>query len=127
VEKTAMYVRIGISVVLLALAALWLWRIANDISVAPSLDPEGTVIFDQYQRSKDVLLIVIPLVTTVLGYWFGAAGKAKAEENADKAQAKADQAEKKVQGILDSSSQTGLLELARQQYPDAFGLRAPGT
>ena len=72
---------------------------------------EGNVV-DQYQRAKDILLVVLSLVSTTFGYWFGVHGKERAEDRADKAQTK-------LNAVV-SNAPPEALEQARQKYPEAF-------
>jgi hypothetical protein len=114
VETINTWIRGSLTFLLLVLTVWWLTKVADHLSTAASVDDAGNVTLDPFQRSKDILLVVLPLLTTALGYWFGAAGKAKAEENADTAK-------QQLNEVLDVGDK-GLLEAAKQKNPAAFGL-----
>ncbi len=118
-EHFGMWVRAVITVALLALAGAWLWVIFGELGVGPSKAVDGSVV-DTYQRAKDILLVVLPLLTTALGYWFGAAGKQKAEDQAQKAVAQADKASRKLESVLANSTDGDLLDKAKATDPNAF-------
>lgn len=112
--------RIGITVVLLLFAAGSLAVVLSVIGSAPVRDNTGAVVFDEYQRAKDILAVILPLVTTALGYWFGAAGRDHAEAKAAQAEADRQKTSMQLKGVLDTSNEQGLLEKAKEIYPEAF-------
>jgi hypothetical protein len=120
-EKAAMYIRAVLTGVLFLITTYWLLEVAGQISSVPTRDTEGHVL-DTYQRAKDVLLVVLPLLTTALGYWFGAAGRENAEAKASAALSEAKRTQQKLEGVLGSSREQDLLSKAQALYPDAFGL-----
>ena len=73
-----------------------------------------------YQRSSDVLRTVLPLLTIALGYWFGAAGKERAEKRAEDAQDEATAAKQKLSVVLGASNEPDLLDKANSAHPEAF-------
>jgi hypothetical protein len=106
--------------VALLLATLWaLWHVYHVIDEPPIVDQAGKVTLDVYQRAKDILLVVLPLLTTALGYWFGAKESEKAQKDKDTALKQKDQMHAKLQAVLDSST-TPLLEAAREKHREAF-------
>lgn len=127
-EKAALYIRAVLTGVLFLMTTYWLLEVAGQISTFPTRDNEGHVL-DTYQRAKDVLLVVLPLLTTALGYWFGAAGRENAEAKAIQAMSDARRTQQKLEGVLGSSREHDLLSKAQSLYPDAFGLprRAEGV
>lgn len=102
-----------ITLITVVLAAWWLGIVALRLGVQPVKDGSGNVVVDEYQRSKDILLVVLPLVTTTFGFWFGAQGK-------DQAQAQADQAKQQVTAIVAASTDPDLLQKAKSSNPHAF-------
>ena len=120
-EKAAMYIRAVLTGVLFLITTYWLLEVAGQISTVPTQDDQGHVL-DTYQRSKDVLLVFLPLLTTALGYWFGAAGRENAEAKAIQAMSEARRTQQKLEGVLGSSQEQDLLSKAQSLYPDAFGL-----
>ncbi|MGW5724073.1 hypothetical protein ACWEVP_48465 [Amycolatopsis sp. NPDC003865] len=124
-EKFGTWVRALLTFALLIGVALWLVEVAGTIGIPVVKSSDGTV-FDQFQRAKDVLAVITPLLTTALGYWFGSAGRQEAQTTASAARAEADQAHRRLAGVLDSSSEPGLLAKARAADPEAFGV-APAS
>jgi hypothetical protein len=118
-ETVNTWIRASLTLLLLALTVWWLYYVAAHLGTTPTVDDEGNVILDQFERSKSILLVVLPLLTTALGYWFGAAGKAKAEEGADVAKAQ-------LNSVLDVADK-GVLETAKKAHPTAFGLPDPSA
>ena len=125
-EKFGTWVRALLTFALLVGVALWLVEVASTIGIPVVKSSDGTV-FDQFERAKDVLAVITPLLTTALGYWFGSAGRQEAQTTASAARAEADQAHRRLAGVLDSSSEPGLLAKARVADPDAFGVPSGGS
>ena len=120
------WVRALLTFALLIGVALWLIEVASTVGIPVVKSSDGTV-FDEFQRTKDVLAVITPLLTTALGYWFGSAGRREAENTATSARAEADRVHRRLAGVLDSSSEPGLLAKARSVDPGAFGARAEDT
>lgn len=91
----------------------WLIVVLNKIGTAPTVNSKGAVTLDQYQRAKDILLIVFPLATAAVGYWLGSRGTAKAQDQAQ-------QAHSKLAAVLNASPDTNLLNRAAEAFPAAF-------
>lgn len=106
-------VRAVLTVFILAITAWWLVLVGAKLGIAPVKDATGSVL-DEYQRAKDILLVVLPLVTTAFGYWFGARGKDKAEDDAAVAR-------RELTAVLATSDNPKLLRQSRENYPDMFG------
>jgi hypothetical protein len=106
-------VRAIITLLLMAAAAWWLVEVATRLGMTPTKDQDGNIVLDEYQRAKDILLVVLPLVTTALGYWFGSQGKERAEDEANKAK-------DKLTAVAATSSDPELLANARRLYPTSF-------
>lgn len=119
-QRPGLWIRATLTLLLFAVVVWWLAIVAGRLGDGPVTDAKGNVVLDEFARTKDVLLVVLPLLTTALGYWFGAAGKDKADADAAKAQSDANNVHKKLQGVLDSSTDTGLLDRAREKFPEAF-------
>src|SRR5262245_2336795 len=77
--------RFVLTLLLFALAVWWLIELAFQLGTAPTIDAQGKIVVDKFQRAKDILLVVLPLVTSALGYWFGAQGKEQEQERAESA------------------------------------------
>ena len=112
--------RVVITVGLFLLVAWWLWAVWRHIGDVPTQDTNGDVV-DRFQRAKDILLVVLPLLTTALGYWFGAEGKDKAVSSAAEAEKTAKTEQTKVQALLQVAPEDQVTA-AKKQYPEAFGL-----
>lgn len=120
-KDSGLWARLLITGALFVLSAWWLWVVWQKLSVQPVLSEDGKVIFDEYARAKDVLLVVVPLLTLALGYWFGAQGTAKAEEKAQKEEKKAEETNaqlKEALGLLPAD----LYQQAVAEKPKAFGV-----
>jgi hypothetical protein len=115
------WVRVTITLILLAMSAAWLLVVYGALGDQTVKGADGSVL-DQFQRSKDILLVIFPLLTTALGYWFGSAGRQEAQITATMAQDTADMAQRKLASVLDSSEESGLLDKAKDKDPEAFGI-----
>ena len=89
-----------------------LLAVLPNLGRAPVYNSTGTLAIDEYSRAKDILVLILPLLTTAVGYWLGSQGTAKAEDRAKKA-------EDQKSAVL-SVSADGALEKARKANPDAF-------
>jgi hypothetical protein len=85
----------------------------------------NVVTMDTYQRSKDILTIVLPLATTVIGFWFGNQGASAARKNESTARADADKAKKdtEVANVRAAVSEHRFAML-RAALPENAGARA---
>jgi flagellar basal body-associated protein FliL len=79
--------RFVITMLLFGVVIYWMWMMSGDLRTGATNDATGNAV-DPFQRSKDVLLVALPLLTTAVGYWFGAEGKERAEQRAHEAQEK---------------------------------------
>lgn len=105
--------------ILLTIMTGWLVVVGFTLDTPVTKAADGSVL-DVFERAKDVLLVVTPLLTTALGYWFGSAGRHEAQETANSARAAADVAHRQLAGVLDSSSEPGLLIKAKLANSEAF-------
>jgi hypothetical protein len=120
-DNASMWIRAALTGLLFLVSTYWLLEVAGQIPAVPTRDSDGNVL-DTYQRAKDILLVVLPLLTTALGYWFGAAGRENAEAKARYAMTEASRSQQRLEGVLGSSSDQELLSKAQELYPEAFGL-----
>jgi hypothetical protein len=112
-DRVKTNLRFVLTLLLFALAVWWLMELAMQLGTAPTMDAQGKVLVDKFQRAKDILLVVLPLVTSALGYWFGAQGKEHEQERAESARDQLD-------AVVQASTEPNLLQKARNNYPDAF-------
>jgi hypothetical protein len=91
----------------------WMVAVFLSIGEAPTYRSDGSVEVDEYARAKDILVLVLPLLTAVVGYWLGSQGTAKAEDRADKAEAQ-------KTALAAAATDGDLLTKAKGQNPDAF-------
>lgn len=89
----------------------WLIEVALVLDVAPKIS-NGAVALDQYQRAKDILLVVFPLFSASIAYWVGSSGTADAKKDASDAQVQ-------LKAVLDQAPQ-GTLSSAKEELPQAF-------
>jgi hypothetical protein len=99
------------------LVVWWLYAAYDRLGAKPEIDTAGNVVLDQFQRSKDILTIVLPLFSASLAYWVGSQGTTDAKKDAKDAQTQ-------LNAIL-GSAPGDVLATARATYPEAFGL--PGN
>ncbi len=107
---------LGAAVVTLVTASLtiwWLYEVASRLGLAPTKDDAGNIVLDQFQRAKDILIVVLPLFSAALAYWVGSQGISAAKEEAASAKGKLD-------AVLDVSPE-GILKRAKELHPTAFG------
>lgn len=76
--------RLYLTFILLALLCWCLWETFKRVDVVPTVE-NGAVKLDPFKNAQTILMVVLPLATTALGYWFGAEGKEKAEKSAARA------------------------------------------
>lgn len=100
------------TVITAVIAVWWLYEVASRLGVSPTLDEGGTVVMDQFQRAKDILIVVLPLFSASLAYWVGSQGTTAAKEEAASAKDKLD-------AVLDASP-AGVLAKAKTSHPQAF-------
>jgi hypothetical protein len=102
---------VAVSLVTGLLTAWWLWEVAQRLNVPPTHDAEGNIVLDSFQRSKDILIVVLPLFSASIAYWVGVQGKDKAEKDAEKAK-------EKLSAVV--STDETVLQRAKTKYPNAF-------
>jgi hypothetical protein len=102
----------GATLLTAAIAFWWLYVVYQRLGMKPEVDQAGKVVLDQYQRAKDILLVVLPLFTAALAYWTGSAGTTQAKQEAT-------ETKKQLNAVLDSSPE-GVLSKAKQEHPEAF-------
>lgn len=119
----AVFVTVITSVILI----WWLVIVGGRIGKVPTVDAQGNVILDEWQRAKDVLLIVAPLFTAAMGYWLGSKESATAAEDAQNAEERAKEAQAKTDEVtalaiqLAGSLDQPAYEQVRSQNPAFFG------
>ena len=102
----------GVATLLTALITIWwLWIVWSKIDLKPEMD-NGNVVLDQYARSKDILLVVLPLFSASLAYWVGSSGTQDAKQEAVSAK-------KQLDAVIDAAPE-GVLKRARELHADAF-------
>jgi hypothetical protein len=119
--KGMLRARVVITAGLFVFVAWWLVVVSRHLGDAPSVNANGDVVLDEFQRTKDILLVVLPLLTTALGYWFGSEGKDKAEESAKQAEKTAKDEQAKVQALLQVTPEEQVTAAKKQNW-EAFGL-----
>jgi hypothetical protein len=88
----------------------------------------GAVTLNPLQNAKDALTAVIPFASAAVGFWFGADGKSKAQDQAQQAQDqvsaerdRAAKAEQQKSAMLSAAPDAkDLLDKARAIAPEAF-------
>lgn len=104
--------RFALTLLLFGIVIFWTLILWLQIDTAPTQDSNGAITMDKWQRAKDILVLFLPLLTTALGYWFGAAGTEEARADASKTH---DQ-----MLAVTSVSDEDIVSKAREAHPDAF-------
>lgn len=97
------------------IVAWWLFEISKRLGMPPTKDAAGNIIIDEFQRAKDVLVIVLPLFTASIAYWVGSQGTTEAKNDAEKSR-------EKLEAVV-SEAPADVVERARTKYPEAFAVR----
>jgi hypothetical protein len=105
-----------------------LYFVLTNLGTVPTPAVGSKRAVDPYQNAKDILLVVFPLATAAIGFWFGSDGKAKAQDQAAQAQNTAAEsqnravaADKQRSAVLQSADDgKALLDKARSDFPEAF-------
>jgi hypothetical protein len=105
-----------VSIVVLAIVGGWLAIVWQHVDVPPTMSADGkTVIYDQYTRTKDIFTLILPLLTTAVGYWLGSQGTAAAQGQASNAQKDAKEAHEDARKAL--SQQAAVMAVASSKVP----------
>lgn len=89
----------------------WLYEVSTRLGLAPTKDSAGNVV-DQFQRAKDILIVVLPLFSASIAFWVGSSGTVAAKKEAV-------ESKQQLNAVLDASPE-GLLRKAKDMHPDAF-------
>lgn len=111
-STVSIVIRAVITIALLIFTAWAISNVTSTLSALPVKDAQGNVVLDQYARANALLLVLLPLLTTILGHWFGSQGTARAEARMEKQSAK-------LEAVLDTAPEN-VMKLARDRYPEAF-------
>jgi len=94
------------------IAIWWLWLVAIRLGVPPTKDAQGNITIDEFQRTKDILIVVLPFFSASIAYWVGSSGTADAKKDADASK-------KQLDAVIDASPE-GILAKAKDAHPEAF-------
>jgi hypothetical protein len=124
---------VAVSVIVMIIVFGWLIIVWFNIGAAPVMGSDGkTVIYDPFLRSKDVFALILPLLTTAVGFWLGSQGTVEAQRQAKTAHnetvaAKDQTAQTNAQkaaivAVAAAKLPVGddLMAEARHQHPEAF-------
>jgi hypothetical protein len=112
---------IAVTVLVFILVIVWMVAVFKNLGKAPHYR-SGTLSYDEFTRAKDVLVLVLPLLTTAVGYWLGSQGTAAAQKKADAAEGKAQVAQKEASDAqAEAAHRKGQLDLLEKTHPQAFG------
>lgn len=110
---------VAATVIILTAAGVWLILVGFAVNEPQVLAEDGkTVVLDQFGRAKEILTLLLPLVTTALGYWVGAKGTDAAKEETAKTK-KQRNAFRDV-AIDKATAGEDIYRLALQKAPEAF-------
>jgi hypothetical protein len=93
------------------LTCWWLLLVARRLGTRPVVE-NGAVVLDEFQRAKDILIVLLPLFSASVAYWIGNKGVEKAHEDAGAARAQ-------LTAVLDQAP-ADVLTKAREKHPDSF-------
>jgi hypothetical protein len=101
-----------VSLITAGIAIWWLALVANRLGLKPEVNDKGIVVLDQFQRAKDILIVVLPLFSAALAYWVGSQGTAEAKKEAAATK-------QQLEAVLDQSPE-GVLKKAKETHREAF-------
>jgi hypothetical protein len=81
------------TVILAIMVGGWLVAVGMQLRRPVVYDSGGKVTLDTFTRAKDVLTLLLPFLTTAVGFWLGTQGTTQMERQANKAAAEADLAQ----------------------------------
>ena len=117
---------IVMSIALFIVVLTWIIFVGMHIGTQPVLNKDGTVQMDAYARAKDILVLLLPLLTTAAGFWLGSQGTGQAQKQAEAATTAEKKAQDQRSAILSVAPQMpgdkDLLTVARDAHPAAFDL-----
>ncbi len=121
-EKIKSAGTIVVTALIFIFVAMWSVAVWRTLGKAPVYFADGkTVKVDEFLRAKDIFVLVLPLLTTAIGYWLGSQGTVKAEKKADEAEAGKTVAQKTAhEAASGEAAARAKLEYATQMYPEAF-------
>lgn len=93
------------------LVVWWLALVAQRLNVQPVVK-EGTVILDEFQRAKDILLVVLPLFSATVAYFVGNQGAEKAKEDAKTAKEETQSAKQETAEVKREAAKADMRSLA---------------
>ena len=106
-------IRWALTIAVAVVVVWWLLVVRGHLDTAATKDAVTGLALDPYGRAKETLAVVVPFLTLILGYWFGAKGT----DEAKAAEAKANTRAQAISAEAPSSA----VEAARTKYPKAFG------
>jgi len=81
------------------LLTVW-WLYLVQLGQAPIIQ-NGNVILDEFQRAKDILIVVLPLFSASVAYWLGSREVAEAKNEMVKARQETAVADQKLKALLE--------------------------
>jgi hypothetical protein len=119
---------IAISVSLLLLVTTWIVVVVNQIGTVPVYNSDGSVRMDEYSRTKDLLALLLSLLTTAAGFWFGSQRDQVRRKSRPPPPPIRETAQDQRAAILSVSPPMpgggNVLKVAKEANPDAFGVPA---
>ena len=117
---------IVMSIALFIVVLTWVIVVGIHIGTQPVLNKDGTVQMDAYARAKDILVLLLPLLTTAADFWLGSQGTGQAQKQAEAATTEAKKAQDQRSAILSVAppmpGNKDLLTVARDAHPAAWDL-----
>lgn len=107
------------TLVVFVILIIWIVILAAHVGTAPRLVKGTSTIFDEFANLKDILLAILPLATTSLGYWYGNQQSNSAKDAATAATEEAAKAKSQLSAVLDQAPE-GTLTRAKAAHAEAF-------
>lgn len=113
---------IVVTILIFVFVAMWSVAVWQNLGSPPKYLPDGkTVKIDEFARAKDIFVLVLPLLTTAVGYWLGSQGTVKAQQRADDAEAAKTSALQAASAAKSEAAATqAVLDHVKGTHPQAF-------
>jgi hypothetical protein len=112
-----------VSVIVMLAVFGWLIVVGFNIGAAPAMSGDGkTVLYDRFLRTKEIFALILPLLTTAVGFWLGSQGTVHAQNQASYAQNRASEAQNQAMAAKDQTAraleqQRAVISVASSMMP----------
>lgn len=111
-----------VTVLIFIFVGMWSIALWQNLGKAPVPAHKGLSLgMDEYARAKDIFILVLPLLTTAVGYWFGSQGTVKAQQRAADADTARNQAlEARSEAQVQAAASKALLDHIKAAHPEVL-------